>query len=114
MMIQEVAEMGRGADPRATVTAFHDGIEHRYCLYISGNTPHSQQYIDTVRAICRKHLGNACNFEVVDVFEDPDRAEADKIYVTPTLIRYLPAPPRRIVGDFSSEDGLAANMGLIR
>ncbi|QLH39806.1 MAG: circadian clock protein KaiB [Defluviicoccus sp.] len=87
--------------------------KHRYCLFVSGNSSHSQKYIDTVQHICEKYIRSAYCVEIVDVFKDPQRAEAEKVFVTPTLIRHAPAPERRIVGDFSSEDVLAANMGLI-
>lgn len=86
--------------------------QYEYCLFVAGASARSQMSIKTVRTVCDLHLKGRYNFVVVDVFDDPDRAEFEQVYITPTLIRYRPPPPCRIIGDFSSEVDLASKMEL--
>jgi circadian clock protein KaiB len=70
-------------------------------LYITGNTPSARAAIANLRRICDEELHGRYELEVVDVLEHPERAEADRILATPTLIKRLPPPLRRIIGDLS-------------
>ena len=70
-------------------------------LYITGHTPRSLRAIDNIRRICEQELAGECDMKVIDVLEQPQMANEDKILATPTLIRSLPLPPRRIIGDLS-------------
>jgi len=79
-------------------------------LYITGHTPRSLRAIDNLRRICEQELKNECEMKVIDVLEQPQMANEDKILATPTLIRSLPLPPRRIIGDLS--DTRTVLMGL--
>ncbi|MEO1268660.1 MAG: circadian clock KaiB family protein [Myxococcota bacterium] len=71
-------------------------------LYVSGTGGRSLRAIQALEAMCASHVG-IYEMEIVDVLEEPDRAEADKIMATPTLIKVLPPPMRKIIGDLSEE-----------
>ena len=70
-------------------------------LFVTGQTPRSLRAIGNLRQICQEELPAACELEIIDVLEKPQLAEDHKILATPTLIRELPLPVRRIVGDLS-------------
>ncbi|MGL5034515.1 MAG: circadian clock KaiB family protein [Microcystaceae cyanobacterium] len=71
-------------------------------LYITGNSVRSQRAIVNIFRICQEELNNRYTVEIIDVLEEPHRAEQEKILVTPTLIKQLPPPLQRIVGDMSN------------
>jgi circadian clock protein KaiB len=70
-------------------------------LYVTGRSPRSDRALANLRRICADALGDGYDLEVVDVLEQPQQAERDRILVTPTLIRLAPPPPRRVLGDLS-------------
>lgn len=76
-------------------------MRYRLRLYITGRTPYSQRAIANLHEICERELLGRCDVEIVDVLENPDAAEEDKILATPTLVRKLPEPVRKIIGDLS-------------
>jgi circadian clock protein KaiB len=73
----------------------------RFRLYVAGDAPNSAQAIANLGVLCRKHLPGRHRVEIVDVFLEPERALADGIFMTPTLVRLAPGPVRRIVGTLS-------------
>ncbi len=70
-------------------------------LYVTGTTPASQRAIQRVREICEEHLQGHYQLEVVDIYQLPALAKDEQIIATPTLIKVLPAPLRRFIGDLS-------------
>ena len=70
-------------------------------LYIAGATPRSSRAVVNLRKICETHLQGRYEIEVVDLMDNPDRAREDQIIAAPTLIRRLPLPERRFIGDLS-------------
>jgi circadian clock protein KaiB len=70
-------------------------------LYITGQTPRSERAIANLRRIGDEALGGDYELVIIDVLEQPHLAEADRVMVTPTLIRQVPPPPRRVLGDLS-------------
>lgn len=70
-------------------------------LFVTGQTPRTERAIVNLRRICDESLGNQYQLFVIDVLEQPQLAEAEKILATPTLIKELPPPARRIIGDLS-------------
>ncbi len=76
----------------------------RLRLYISGNAANSVSAIANLNAICREHFASGHELEVVDLSEHPERAAADGVIVTPTLLKLLPLPARRVVGNLSDTD----------
>ncbi len=70
-------------------------------LYVAGNAPNSVLAIANVKAICEAHFAARHKLEIVDLLKHPGRALADRIIVTPTLVRLLPKPVRRVIGNLS-------------
>ena len=73
-------------------------------LYIAGNTPRSMTAFANLRRICEEHLKGRYSVEVIDLLEHPQLAEGDQIVAIPTLVRKLPEPLCRIVGDLSNTE----------
>jgi circadian clock protein KaiB len=73
-------------------------------LYVTGKTPRAETAIANLQRICDEELQGAYELQIIDVLEDPDAAEGDKILATPTLIKQLPPPLRRIIGDLSNKE----------
>lgn len=81
-------------------------------LYIAGRGAHSQRAIENLRTLCESTLsGAAYEVEVIDVFEQPDRAETDRVLATPTLIKRT-EPMRRLVGDLGDRDRVLHGLDL--
>lgn len=81
----------------------------RLRLYVAGNAPNSMRAIANARAICAEYYEGVCVLEIVDLMEQPMRALADEIVVTPTLVRLKPLPMRRVIGTLNdSEEVLLA------
>jgi circadian clock protein KaiB len=81
-------------------------------LYVAGASPHSAQALETVRRLCDEELPGQVELQVVDVTEEPDLAGRDGIVAVPTLVKRLPAPPRRLVGDLADVDRLRTGLGM--
>jgi circadian clock protein KaiB len=73
-------------------------------LYITGTSPRTRIAIDNLNRICAEELAGRYELEIVDVLQHPQRAEDDRILATPTLIKQLPPPLRRVIGDLSDKD----------
>ena len=81
-------------------------------LYITGRTPQSQRALANLRAICEADLKGVYEIEVIDVLEHPTLAENEKILATPTLVKRLPEPVRKIIGDLSDRDKVQLGLDL--
>lgn len=81
-------------------------------LYIAGRTPRTEQAISGIREICERDLGGQYELAVIDVLERPQLAENEKILATPTLVKELPPPLRRVVGDLSNKDRVLVGLDL--
>jgi circadian clock protein KaiB len=73
----------------------------KFRLYVAGSTQNSAEAISNLRALCRTHLAGRYKLEILDVFREPERALADGVLMTPTLVKFAPAPSQRIVGTLS-------------
>lgn len=71
---------------------------------MTGTSPRAETAIANLRRICEEDLGGEYELQIIDVLEDPEAAEGDKILATPTLIKQLPPPLRRIIGDLSNTE----------
>ena len=87
-------------------------IAFKFRLYIAGDAQNSAQAIANLASICRAHLQDRHEVELVDVFLEPKRALADGILMTPTLIKLTPAPVRRVVGNLSQLAPVLHALGL--
>ncbi len=81
-------------------------------LYVNGSSPNSVQAIEAVRRVCDEDLPGNVDLEVIDVRQQPALAARDQIVAAPTLIKRLPGPPRRIVGDLSDAAELRLRLEL--
>ena len=81
-------------------------------LYVSGDTLRSRKAIANLRSFCDRELAGEISIEIIDVVNCPEIAEAEKILITPTLIRELPSPQERIIGDLSNTEVLAFVLNL--
>lgn len=79
-------------------------------LYVTGDTPRTERAISNMRRVCETMLKDQYELIIIDVLEQPQLAEDEKIMVTPTLVRELPPPRRRIIGDLT--DDAKVLMGL--
>lgn len=81
-------------------------------LYVSGATPCSTRAVENVKALCEEHLPGRYDLEVVDIYQQPGLAEGDQILATPTLVRRLPLPLRRLVGDLSDPERVLGRLNI--
>lgn len=87
--------------------------EYLLRLYVTGHTARSARALTNLKMICEEELEGRYRIEVIDVLEQPERSERDRIVATPTLIRELPPPIRRIIGDLSDRDEVLHGLELI-
>lgn len=81
-------------------------------LYVTGTTGKSVRAIQNVRRICEEHLAGAYELEIVDLYKNLPLARGDQIIAAPTLIKRLPAPLRRLIGDMSDEQRVLGGLDL--
>jgi circadian clock protein KaiB len=81
-------------------------------LYVTGQTPRSVKSVDNLKRFCEQHLQGQYNMEVIDIYQQPALASENQIIAAPTLIKSLPLPLRRLVGDFSNPDRVLLGLGL--
>lgn len=82
-------------------------------LYITGQTPRSERAIANLRRICEVDLHGQYEMVIIDLLERPQLAEDERIIATPTLIKELPPPLRRIIGDLSDTDRVLFGLDLL-
>ena len=81
-------------------------------LYVTGSTPRSIRAISNIRKICEEHLEGRYDLEVVDISQHPMLAEGEQIVAAPTLIKKLPLPLRRFIGDMSQTERILIGLDL--
>jgi circadian clock protein KaiB len=81
-------------------------------LYVTGTTGKSVRAIQNVRRICEEHLKGLYDLEVVDIYKNLPLARGDQIIAAPTLIKRLPAPLRRLIGDMSDEQRVLVGLDI--
>lgn len=81
-------------------------------LFVTGTTTRSQRAIANIRKICDEYLTGRCDLEVVDVYLHPEATRDFQIVATPTLVKILPEPLRRIVGDLSDRARVLASLNI--
>jgi circadian clock protein KaiB len=82
-------------------------------LYVTGQTPRSIRSVENLRALCDKHLRDNFDLEVIDIYQQPAMAAAGQIIAAPTLIKSMPLPLRRLVGDFSDQKRVILGLDII-
>ncbi|HVO43929.1 MAG TPA: circadian clock protein KaiB [Aggregatilineales bacterium] len=81
-------------------------------LYVAGPSPRSERAIVNLRHLCEEELRGRCDLEIIDILEQPQIAEDEKILATPMLIKVLPPPIRRLIGDLSNREKTLAGLDL--
>ncbi len=81
-------------------------------LYVTGQTPRSLAAIENMRRICAEHLAEHYTLEVIDIYQHPEACEEQQIIAAPTLIKVLPHPLRRIIGDLSNTEKVLVGLDL--
>ncbi len=81
-------------------------------LYVAGQTPKSTIALANLRRYCEEHLAGRYTIEVIDLLERPQLAEGDQILAVPTLVRKLPEPMKRIIGDLSDKERVLIGLDL--
>ncbi len=81
-------------------------------LYVAGKTPRSIAAFANLKRICEAHLDNRYRIEVIDLLVDPQLASGDQIFAIPTLVRKLPVPVRKIIGDLSNTERVLVGLNL--
>src|SRR5690349_3936392 len=81
-------------------------------LYIAGNTPKSIAALKNLKRYCEEHLKGQYEIEVIDLLKSPQLAEGDQILAVPTLVKKVPEPVRRIIGDLSNEAKVLVGLDL--
>lgn len=82
-------------------------------LYVAGETPKSITALKNLKRYCEEHLEGRYKIEVVDLLEKPQLAEGDQIFAVPTLVRKVPAPIRKIIGDLSNEEKVLVGLNIV-
>lgn len=82
-------------------------------LYVSGTTARSARAIASMRRLCETHLKDQYELEVVDIYQNPAATRQDQIVAAPTLVRLLPAPLRRLIGDLSDRERVLAGLDIV-
>jgi circadian clock protein KaiB len=81
-------------------------------LYVTGLTPRSTQAIASLRAVCEEHLAGRYDLEVIDLYQQPELARGQQLIAAPTLVKELPPPVRRLIGDLSDEQRVLVGLDL--
>ena len=81
-------------------------------LYVAGRTPRCETAEENLRKVCEEHLAGRYEIEVIDLIEEPTLAQGDQILAVPTLVRKLPTPVRRIIGDLSNTERVLVGLDL--
>jgi circadian clock protein KaiB len=81
-------------------------------LYIAGMTPRSRSSIENIKQICEEHLKGVYTLEVIDIYQQPERAKEAQILAAPTLIKRLPLPLRKLIGDMSNKERVFIGLDL--
>lgn len=92
------------------MTDMTDGYNLR--LYVAGQTPKSMAAVSNLKRICETHLPGRYTITIIDLMKDPALAQRDQIVAIPTLIRHLPEPLKRIIGDLSNVDKVLVGLDI--
>ena len=88
------------------------GPQYRLRLYVAGQTPRSLQALSNLKRICEEHLSGKYRVEVIDLLQKPQLAAGDQILAIPTLVRAIPKPARKIIGDLSNTEKVLVGLDV--
>ena len=106
---------GLGMSAKAFGRAVAEHPQGRFVLklYVSGMTPRSQRAIDNLQTLCAQHLAGRYTLKIIDIYQQPALAKAAQIIAVPTLVKKLPPPLRRLIGDLSDPGRVLLAMGVV-
>jgi circadian clock protein KaiB len=81
-------------------------------LYVAGQTPKSMEAFSNLKSICEEHLKGEYKIEIIDLIERPQLAKGDQIFAIPTLVRKLPEPIKKIIGDLSNTERVLVGLNI--
>ena len=90
----------------------HTGEKYVLRLYITGMTRKSQEALRNIKKICKEYLDDNFVLEVIDIYQQPALAKGDQIVAVPTLVKKLPVPLRKLIGDLSQEERILLGLDL--
>jgi len=82
-------------------------------LFVTGSTPKSVRAIQNIRALCEEKLCGRYELKVIDIYQHPEQIKSEQIVVTPTLVKKLPLPLRKLIGDLSNKDRLLLGLDIV-
>ena len=88
------------------------GEKYELRLYIAGQTPKSVTALKNINKYCKEHLAGKYSIEVIDLLKNPQLAEGDQILAIPTLVKKVPEPIRKIIGDLSNEAKVLVGLNI--
>jgi circadian clock protein KaiB len=94
------------------VMCIMENKEYELRLYVAGATPKSMLAVRNLNKYCEQHLKGRYSIEIVDLVQNPQLAEGDQILAVPTLVRRVPVPIRKIIGDLSDEEKILVGLDL--
>ncbi len=106
------AHSARTSDRRSEPTESTPSESWELRLYVAGATPRAIAALENLKKICEEHLAGKYSIEVVDLLKNPQLARGDQILAVPTLVRKLPEPVRKIIGDLSNEERVLVGLDL--
>jgi circadian clock protein KaiB len=81
-------------------------------LYVSGATRRSSRAIENIRNFCEEHLKDRYELEIIDIYQQPELLEKDQVVAAPTLIKELPPPLRKLIGDMSDKEKILIGLNI--
>ena len=110
----------KGLADKQTIEAFEDALEERAVrrakyilrLYVTGSSHRSLQAVYNLKKICEEYLPDDYDLEVIDIYKDPGAAREEQIIAAPTLVKKLPQPIRKFVGDMSNTQKILVGLDL--
>lgn len=107
------ANQSRRSPPKTRAKRSEAALTHYHLtLYVAGNSPKSVTAIANIKIICAEHLLGRYELEVIDLYQQPQLAPVEQIVALPTLLRKLPLPLRRIIGDLSNTERVLLSLDL--
>ena len=117
---KQVGKIEPSTKMAVTEKAFEDAVAEEpqgrfmLTLYVSGMTPRSQRAIDNIQKLCEEHMKGRYDLKIIDIYQQPELAKAAQIICVPTLIKKLPPPLRRLIGDLGDPGRVLLALGLVQ
>ena len=107
-----LARKRQAGSPKKSSPAKGKSVNWELRLYVAGNTPNSIAAFSNLKQICESHMGGRYRIEIIDLLRNPQLASGDQIIAIPTLVRRLPTPIKKIIGDLSNRERVLIGLDL--